>query len=70
MAEVDPGLKDARFKVGDEVIGTWEDFAQGGLAGALRAAETSRRLIGAGLLCLDLQAYLHVQWLRFIVGAG
>lgn len=35
MAEVDAGLKAPRCKVGDEVIGTWEDFAQGGLAGAL-----------------------------------
>ena len=37
MAEVDPELKDPRFKVGDEVIGTWDSFAQGGLAGTCHA---------------------------------
>lgn len=33
VEEVDPGLKEPRFMVGDEVIGTWEEFAKGGLAG-------------------------------------
>ena len=44
MAEVDPELKEPRFKVGDDVIGTWNSFAQGGLAGALPAAVGHRMI--------------------------
>jgi NADPH:quinone reductase-like Zn-dependent oxidoreductase len=53
VEEMDTELQNARFKVGDEVIGTWETFGEGGLAGALSSIPTNgARLRAPSSLCV------------------